>query len=57
MSDIKLTQETPEQAARYALNIEQSNRRAGIQTSGDMHVYALLSAGYRLVEVEATDSE
>jgi hypothetical protein len=55
MSKVKLSQETPQEAARYALNIYEANRRYGIRTSGDMFMYALTSAGYQIVKKDGNE--
>jgi hypothetical protein len=52
VSDVQLTQETPEQAARFALNIYEAVRREGRRTTGEMFLAALSMAGYKVVADE-----
>lgn len=48
MSGINLNQATPEQAARYALNVYNSNNRAGVRTTGEMFIAALEAVGWTI---------
>lgn len=54
MSGINLNQETPEQAARFALNVYNSNNRAGVSTTGEMFMAALEAVGWTIAPKEGT---
>lgn len=52
MSKVNLNQATGAQAARYALNVYNSNNRAGVRTTGEMFIAALEAVGWTITPKE-----